>query len=61
MMTPATCIALSALFPLLLVTIAIEHGRAIRFVRRRERIFKRIVEGSVIGSLIGLVIAVIGV
>lgn len=60
-MSPATCAALSAVFPLILVTMAIEHRRAIRLVRRRERLFKWIVEYSMMGALIGLVIRVIGV
>jgi heme exporter protein D len=60
-MIQETCITLSAVFPLILVTTAIEHRRAIKLVRRRERVFKTIVEYSMMGSLIGLVMTVIGV
>lgn len=60
-MSQTTCIALSAVFPLILVTMAIEHRRALRFVRRREKFFERLVEYCTIGSLLGLVITVIGV
>jgi hypothetical protein len=60
-MTKETCIALSAVFPLILVTMAIEHRRALRFVDRREGVFKWIVEYGTMGSVIGLVMSVVGV
>lgn len=60
-MTKDTCMALSAVFPLILVTMAIEHRRALRFVQRREGFFQWIVERSTMGALAGLVMTVIGV
>jgi hypothetical protein len=53
--------ALSSVFPLILITMALEHRRAIRVVDRRERVFKQIVEFGIMGSLIGLVTTAIGV
>lgn len=60
-MSQETCIALSAVFPLLLVTMAIEHRRVIRDVRRHQRLFNWIVESGMVAALIGLVVTVIGV
>lgn len=60
-MSQATCIALSAVFPLLLVTMAIEHRRVIRDVRRHQRVFNWIVESGMLAALVGLVVTVTGV
>jgi heme exporter protein D len=60
-MSQATCIALSAVFPLLLVTMAIEHRRVIRDVRRHQRVFNWIVESGMLAALVGLVVTVVGV
>ncbi|MHC2999547.1 hypothetical protein [Microbacterium sp. HJ5] len=53
--------ALSAVFPLLMVTIAIEHRRVIRAIVRGQRIFDNLIEITMGAALVGLVISVIGV
>ena len=60
-MRSETCAALSAVFALLLVTVAAQHRRAIRKVRRRQRVFNWITDYSMMFALGGLVVTVVGV
>lgn len=60
-MRQETCMALSAVFPLLMVTIAIEHRRVIRSIVRGQKVFDYLVEITMGAALLGLVVSIIGV
>jgi len=60
-MTQATCGALSAVFPLILVTLAIEHPRVLRHVQRNGPVLNNIIGYGMAASLAGLVASIIGV
>lgn len=59
-MNASTCSALSAVFPLILITVVLERSR-ISIKIRRTRWFRRLVLTTVAASLIGTVVAVVGV
>ena len=59
-MTEATCAVLSAVYPLVLITVVLEQ-RSIDLDIRRRRWFRAVTFTIVAGSLVGLVLSVIGV
>ncbi len=61
MMSQETCMALSAVFPLILVTIVIEHPRVLRHVERNGPKLNSLIAWGMGTSLTGLVACIIGV
>lgn len=59
-MTEATCAVLSAVYPLVLITVVLEQ-RSIHLEIRRRRWFRVVTFTIVAGSLVGLVLSVVGV
>lgn len=59
-MTEATCAVLSAVYPLVLITVVLEQ-RSIHLSIRRRRWFRVITLAIVAGSLLGLGLSVVGV
>jgi len=59
--TQETCTALSAVFPLILVTLAIEHPRVLRHVQRNGPALNTVIGYGMTASLAGLVASIIGV
>lgn len=59
-MSEATCAVLTAIFPLVLLTVVLER-RAIHLKIRKKRWFRTMTQLTVTASLIGLVLTVIGV
>lgn len=59
-MTQATCAALAAIFPIILLTVAIE-GRLVTAVARRKRFYRFTVFAGLFGGLWGLILTVAGV
>ncbi len=56
-----TCAALSAVFPIVLLTTAVEHHRLIQGIRRYRRVFDWIIDYGMIFGLLGLIMSIIGV
>ncbi|MFF2494904.1 hypothetical protein [Agromyces sp. NPDC058064] len=59
-MTEATCAVLSAVYPLVLITVVLEQ-RSIHLSIRRRRWFRVLTFTIVAGALIGIALSVIGV
>lgn len=59
-MSEATCAVLTAIFPLVLLTVVLER-RAIHLNIRKKKWFRTMTQITVAASLIGLVLTVVGV
>jgi peptidoglycan biosynthesis protein MviN/MurJ (putative lipid II flippase) len=59
-MTEATCAVLTAIFPLVLLTVVLER-RAIHVNIRRREWFRKVTQVTIVSALAGLLLTVLGV